>query len=57
MKLLLLGGPRFLGRAIVDAALERGHELTVFNRTRATADACSETRPAPRAAGDHEAPP
>lgn len=32
MKLLLIGGPRFLGRAIVDAALERGHELTVFNR-------------------------
>ena len=32
MKLLLLGGPRFLGRAIVDGALERGHELTFFNR-------------------------
>ena len=32
MKLLLLGGPRFLGRAIVDAALERGYELTFFNR-------------------------
>lgn len=32
MKLLLLGGPRFLGRAIVDAALDRGHELTLFNR-------------------------
>ena len=32
MKLLLLGGPRFLGRAITDAALQRGHELTFFNR-------------------------
>ncbi len=32
MKLLLLGGPRFLGRAITDAALEHGHELTFFNR-------------------------
>ena len=32
MKLLLLGGPRFLGRAITDAALDRGHELTFFNR-------------------------
>ena len=32
VKLLLLGGPRFLGRAIADAALERGHELTFFNR-------------------------
>lgn len=32
MKLLVLGGPRFLGRALVDAALDRGHELTFFNR-------------------------
>lgn len=32
MRLLLLGGPRFLGRAVVDAALESGHELTLFNR-------------------------
>ncbi len=32
MRLLLLGGPRFLGRAIIDAALERDHELTLFNR-------------------------
>ena len=32
MKLLVLGGPRFLGRAIADAALARGHELTFFNR-------------------------
>ena len=34
MKLLLLGGPRFLGRAVVDAALARGHEVTMFNRGR-----------------------
>lgn len=27
-----MGGPRFLGRAIADAALTRGHELTFFNR-------------------------
>ena len=32
MKLLLLGGPRFLGRAVADVTLERGHELTFFNR-------------------------
>ena len=32
MKLLLLGGPRFLGRAVTDAALAAGHELTLFNR-------------------------
>jgi 2'-hydroxyisoflavone reductase len=32
LKLLLLGGSRFLGRALADAALTRGHELTFFNR-------------------------
>ncbi|MEZ4516895.1 MAG: epimerase [Chloroflexota bacterium] len=32
MDLLIIGGTRFLGRAIVDAALERGHTLTLFNR-------------------------
>jgi len=32
MRLLLLGGPMFLGRAIADTAVERGHELTFFNR-------------------------
>ncbi len=34
MKLLVLGGPKFLGRAITDAALAGGHELTFFNRGR-----------------------
>ena len=34
MRLLLLGGPRFLGRAVTDAALARGHEVTFFNRGR-----------------------
>lgn len=32
MKILLLGGTQFLGRAIAEAALERGHTLTLFNR-------------------------
>jgi 2'-hydroxyisoflavone reductase len=32
MKLLVLGGTRFLGRHTVDAALARGYEVTVFNR-------------------------
>ena len=32
MKLLLLGGTKFLGRATVEAALERGHEVTLFTR-------------------------
>jgi len=32
LRLLVLGGTRFLGRALVESALERGHELTLFNR-------------------------
>ena len=32
MKILILGGTKFLGRAAVEAALERGHEVTLFNR-------------------------
>jgi 2'-hydroxyisoflavone reductase len=30
--LLLLGGPKFVGRAVIDVALARGHEVTLFNR-------------------------
>ena len=32
MKLLILGGTVFLGRALVEAALSRGHDVTLFNR-------------------------
>ena len=32
VKLLVLGGTKFLGRAVVEAALARGHEVTLFNR-------------------------
>ena len=32
MKLLILGGTRFLGRHLVTAAHTRGHEVTLFNR-------------------------
>lgn len=34
MKLLLLGGPRFVGRYLVEAAQTRGHSVTLFNRGR-----------------------
>ncbi|CAM3060158.1 SDR family oxidoreductase [Paenibacillus sediminis] len=34
MKLLILGGKRFLGRYLVEAAQELGHEVTLFNRGR-----------------------
>lgn len=32
LKILVLGGTRFLGPAIVDHALAQGHEVTLFNR-------------------------
>ncbi|HWW74405.1 MAG TPA: NAD-dependent epimerase/dehydratase family protein, partial [Pyrinomonadaceae bacterium] len=32
MKLLILGGTKFLGRHVVETALARGHEVTLFNR-------------------------
>ncbi|UCC64192.1 MAG: SDR family oxidoreductase [Anaerolineae bacterium] len=38
MQLLILGGTRFLGRALVQAALQRGHEVTLFNRGQSNPD-------------------
>jgi nucleoside-diphosphate-sugar epimerase len=32
VKLLVLGGTKFLGRAVVEEALARGHDVTLFNR-------------------------
>jgi 2'-hydroxyisoflavone reductase len=32
MKVLILGGTRFLGKALTEEALKRGHEITLFNR-------------------------
>jgi len=32
MRILVLGGTQFLGRHVVDAALDRGHQITMFNR-------------------------
>jgi 2'-hydroxyisoflavone reductase len=34
VKVLVLGGSLFLGRHLVEAALDRGHEVTLFNRGR-----------------------
>jgi len=34
MKILILGGTQFLGPACMDAALARGHTVTLFNRGR-----------------------
>ena len=38
MNLLVLGGTKFLGRATVESALERGHEVTLFNRGETNAE-------------------
>lgn len=38
MKVLILGGTVFLGRAITEAALAAGHEVTLFNRGKTGAD-------------------
>jgi len=38
MKLLILGGTIFVGRHLVEAALARGHEVTIFNRGQHNAD-------------------
>ena len=32
MNILIIGGTRFVGRHLVEAAQERGHEITLFNR-------------------------
>jgi 2'-hydroxyisoflavone reductase len=38
MEILILGGTVFLGRHIVEAAIERGHKLTLFNRGKTNPD-------------------
>ncbi len=32
MRLLILGGTKFVGRHLVDAARARGHDVVLFNR-------------------------
>ncbi len=38
MQLLIIGGTRFLGRALVEAALAAGHKVTLFNRGQSNPD-------------------
>jgi 2'-hydroxyisoflavone reductase len=38
MKLLVLGGTRFLGRHVVQAALDAGHAVTLAHRGRTNPD-------------------
>lgn len=39
MRILIIGGTVFLGRALVDSALARGHEVTLFNRGKSAPEA------------------
>ena len=41
MKLLILGGTRFLGCHLVTAALARHHDITLFHRGKHAAVACT----------------
>ncbi|MCE7734697.1 MAG: epimerase [Candidatus Heimdallarchaeota archaeon] len=36
--ILIIGGTKFLGRALVESALSRGHKLTLFNRGKTNPD-------------------
>jgi 2'-hydroxyisoflavone reductase len=38
MRILIIGGTRFLGRHLVGAALARNHEITLFNRGKSNPD-------------------
>lgn len=38
MKILIIGGTRFLGRHLVNSARARGHEVTLFNRGQSNPD-------------------
>jgi 2'-hydroxyisoflavone reductase len=38
MRILVLGGTRFVGRAFVEVALREGHKVTLFNRGRTNPD-------------------
>lgn len=43
MKILIIGGTKFLGRHLIDAALQNGHEVTLFNRGKKYSDDKIET--------------
>jgi 2'-hydroxyisoflavone reductase len=54
LRILVLGGTLFVGRHLVEASLERGHEVTLFNRGQTDPGLYPdlETRHGDRAAGD-----
>jgi 2'-hydroxyisoflavone reductase len=42
MRLLIIGGTHFVGRHIAEAAIDRGHDVTLFHRGRTNPDALPE---------------
>ena len=48
MRLLVLGGTRFLGRHVATAALDRGHDVVLACHTEEQAHAIAETGRNPR---------
>ncbi len=44
MNILIIGGTRFLGRHLVNSALARGHQVTLFNRGKSNPDLFPEYR-------------
>lgn len=44
MKILIIGGTRFLGRHLVTSARARGHEITLFNRGKTNPDLFSRVK-------------
>jgi 2'-hydroxyisoflavone reductase len=51
LRLLVLGGTLFLGRHLVEAALDRGHDVTIFTRGRTNPEAFPEVE---RLTGDRD---
>jgi len=52
MRLLVIGGTRFIGRHVVQQALDRGHEVTLFHRGRTNSDLFAEDSRVERRTGD-----
>ena len=54
MQLLIIGGTRFLGRHLVEAALARGHSVTLFNRGQSNPGLYAQTTGVETINGDRE---
>lgn len=55
MRILVVGGTRFIGRHVVEQSLERGHEVTIFHRGRTGRDLFRDTPHVEHRTGDRDA--